>query len=124
MGKFCTINDELVCERCREKYRRKKTFAICRAATDNDRRAIKHQPKPKHRPRTAEEIESALLICIACEHRTPEGLCGLLKREGCGSCRTIADFSAKLRRGMGCPDGRFPATEVEVPDGLTSDNHV
>lgn len=77
----------------------------------------------RRRPRTPEEIESALLICIACEHRTAEGLCGLLKREGCGSCRSIADFSAKLRRGMGCPDGRFPATELVEPTKTQSVEH-
>lgn len=74
---------------------------------------------PRHR--TPEELEAALLICIICEHRTSEGLCGLLKREGCGSCRTIADFSAKLRRGMGCPDGRFEATPALVSGDVTGD---
>lgn len=116
--KHCDLDDAGVCRKCGYRARRRKTVRLCNLVGGNERRK-----REQHRQRTPEEIESALLICIACEHRTAEGLCGLLKREGCGSCRSIADFSAKLRRGMGCPDGRFPATELVEPTKTQSVEH-
>lgn len=122
---WCDLGEGTRCQQCGTEYGRHNVVRRCpHGAARQPGESIRLTGRRvSYRARTAEEIESALLICIACEHRTAEGLCGLLKREGCGSCRSIADFSAKLRRGMGCPDGRFPATELVEPTKTQSVEH-
>lgn len=73
-----------------------------------------------HRPRTVEELEVVLKACVACEHRTQgggefdAGLCGLMVKAGCGSCRNIEAFLTFRKSGAACPANppRFEATPL------------
>jgi hypothetical protein len=66
------------------------------------------------RPRTPEELEAVTPICAACRYHIG-GMCAILIREGCGSCKSAADFTAKIESGMGCPhpdEPRFGPTST------------
>ena len=113
----CLISESepFICVQCGRRYRGPNTIANCiwgSIAGQTIKAGILGLPKPKQRERTAEEIELVILTCAVCPHRTDEGVCGLLKRAGCGSCKSASDFAAKIRRGIGCPDSppRFGAT--------------
>jgi hypothetical protein len=78
-----------------------------------DRSKDKTPTKKKRRPRTAEEIESVNAICGVCRY-FKHGMCMLLVRKGCGSCKTAEDFAKKIARGIPCADkpARFAGTEL------------
>jgi hypothetical protein len=64
-------------------------------------------------PRTPDQIAAVMAICSTCSAYR-HGLCLELIREGCGSCKSAADFDLKIAKGIGCKRGLFVATEFEA----------
>lgn len=108
---FCVVGADNRCTQCERLYTHSKVSAKCKKGVKPEPQASGN-PAKKRRPRTAQQIEAVLFTCIRCEHHI-EGMCALLRRTGCGSCKSAADFASKVKRGAGCPDkpARFPATE-------------
>jgi hypothetical protein len=108
-SRHCQIGDDLKCKACHREMEGPHHLRLCKT---RDRSQDKTPIKKKRRERTEVEIEAVGAICAVCRY-FKHGMCMLLVRKGCGSCKTADDFAKKIKRGIECADKppRFAGTE-------------